>query len=415
MSTHRIVILGGGFGGLTTALELERRCGRIGECEIILVDRSSEHVYTPLLYEVASGFLRESGRICRGKLKGGICVSFEQYREIIGSRRINFIRGEVVGLDRAHKQVLLKQHDPVGYDDLVIALGSETNDYGIPGLMEYAFPMKNLHEAYTLRARLHTFLERYRDGVEEKIAIVVGGAGATGVEFSGELGNFFQKLTRQWVLKAGDWSVRLVEAGPQILAPFSPRVRAAATARLYELGVRIHVNTKIERIEEKTIHLTLDGTTKVLEADVVVWCGGIRPNKVLGNFDLPIGQKGHMDTDVYLRVIGEEEIFALGDATAAAPPLAQAAIKQAALLAENLVRHREGRDLMPWVAPKQWPSIIPVGGRFAILNFKSLIISGRLGYIGRKLADARYLFRILPFKEAWQVWMKGAKTYLQND
>lgn len=415
MSKHRIVILGGGFGGLITALELERRCGRIGACEILLVDRRSEHVYTPLLYEVASGFLREPGRVCRGTLKGGVCVSFEQYREIIGSKRVQFVKDEVVGLDRASKRVLLKEHEPIAYDDLVIALGAETNDYGIKGLVRYAFPLKSLHEAYTLRARLHAFLERYRDGVEERLCVVVGGAGATGVELAGEVGNFFRRLTQEGVLKKSDWSVRLVESGPEILAPFDPRVRAAARKRLRELGVEIQVNTKIHEVKEHAVALTTDGITQEREADVVVWCGGIRPSQTLYHLDLPLGPKGHVDVGATLCVKGETEVFALGDATAVAPPLAQAAIQQASVLAENLVRHREGRSLLAWRAPKRWPAIIPVGGQFAILSFHGWVLVGRLGFLARKVADARYLFRILPPREAWQVWWKGARTYLQND
>lgn len=415
VSVHRIVILGGGFGGLLTALELERRCGRIGACQIILVDRSSEHVYTPLLYEVASGFLQEPGRICRGELKGGVCVSFEQYREIIGSRHVQFVRDEVVGLERSRKQVLLKQHEPITYDDLVIALGSETNDYGIAGLAQYGFPLKSLHEAYKLRGRLHLFLERYRDGVEEKVTIVVGGAGATGVELAGELGNFFQKLTQEQVIKEGAWSIRLVETGPQILAAFNPRVRSIAHARLRKLGVEVMVNTKIDSILEGAIVLSMDGRTSKTEADIVVWCGGVRPSSMLAKFGFLLGPKGHLDVDEYLRVKGEEEIFALGDATAIAPPLAQAAIAQAGALAENLVRHREGRTLRSWKSQKSWPAIIPVGGRFAIMEIGGFVLQGRLGYWARKMADARYLFRILPFKEAWHVWSQGARTYLKND
>ena len=415
VSAHRIVILGGGFGGLMTALEIERRCGCIDECIVTLIDRASEHVYTPLLYEVASGFLQEPGRVCRGELKGGVCVSFEQYREIIGSRHIRFVRGEVIGLNRVSKEVLLKDGESVTYDDLVIALGSQTNYNGISGLQQYAFPMKTLHEAYRLRARIHEFLERYREGVEQNISIVVGGAGATGTELAGELGNFFTRLTREKVLRDGAWSVRLVEAGPEILSAFSSRVRVLARERLARLGVTVLTHTKIEELTEKTIRLTTQQETQETEADVVVWCGGIRPNSLLASFGLPLGPKGHLEVDAFLRVKGEEEIFALGDATAMAPPLAQAAIAQASLLAENLMLHAQKKPLLAWRAKETWPAIIPVGGKFAIITIGRFVFHGTFGYWVRKVADARYLFRILPFKEAWQVWSHGAKTYLSND
>ncbi len=398
-----------------TALELERRCGRIGTCGIILVDRSSEHVYTPLLYEVASGFLQDLGRVCRGELKAGVCVSFEQFRSIIGSRHIRFVRAEVVGVDHSAKQVLLNGGENIPYDDLVIALGSQSNDYGIKGIQQYAFPMKTLHEAYRLRARIHEFLERYRDGVEQKISIIVGGAGATGTELAGELGNFFKRLTHEQVLGDDAWSVQLVETGQEILSAFPSPVRKMARQRLAKLGVTVLTNTRIEELTEKTIRLTTQKETQETEADVVVWCGGIKPNALLASLGMPLVSNGHLDVDAFLRVNGEEEIFALGDVTALAPPLAQVAIAQASTLAENLIRHVEKMPMRVWRAKKTWPAVIPIGGRFAIITIGRFVFQGSLAYWVRKVTDARYLLHILPFKEAWHVWSQGARTYLKND
>lgn len=418
-----VVILGGGFGGLNTALALERLCGQRLSCRITLVDRVSEHLYTPLLYEVASGFLVEPVRTCPGRLRQGVCVGFEEFRTIIGSRHINFLAGEVAGLDQKERQVILTDGRRLNYDVLVVALGSETNFFEVAGAAELTLPLKTLLDAFRVRARLHDFLEFYRAGKEERITLTVVGAGATGVELSCEIGNFFSRLSRVGVLRNGDWSVRLIEAGPEILRGFSAKARQEAGRRLEQLGVEVMTSTRVSAVEKGAIILTAkERPPDRFEADVIVWCGGIRPNRAVSLLGLPLTSDGRLKVGANLRVDSQLPIFALGDAAAVAlpadriaPPLAQVAVEQARLTAQNIIRMKNSQPLQSWAGRLKWPAVIPLGGRRAVAEFGPLCLRGLGAYLLRKAADARYLFSILPPRYAFRVWWQGAKTYLQND
>ncbi len=417
---HKIVILGGGFGGLNVALQLEKRARRLGECEIILVDRRGEHLYTPLLYEVATGFLDAEGPECRGELRGGVCINLEQFRTIIGMKHIHFKRGDVQAIDVSAKTVTIN-NEVVAYDDLVLALGSETAFYDIPGLEDHAYPLKHLGHAFTLRDRLHACLNAYREGKDDKIEIVVGGAGATGTEFAAELAHYLHNLEQTNVIRRGDWSIRLVDALPMILMNFSDDLRGLALKRLASLGVTVATDTKIKSVTDTSLTVEHGGKEERWSTDVTVWCGGIKPASVLASLQLPKGPKGHLMVDEMLQVRGVNNVYSLGDCAqmgsdgTVAPALAQAAIKEAGALAENLVRHRGGDKMVPWHVPNAWHSLLPMGGKYAIGKIGSITVKGWLGYMLRKIVDLAYWKNVLPLRYAFKVWTRGAMTYMKND
>ena len=423
MKQHRILILGGGFAGLNTALELTKRFRHVDGYEIVLIDRHPEHLYTPLLYEVASGCLEDNGRVCRGSLKEGATIGFESFIKMTGSR-VRFHPGELQSIDTVKNLVRLKDQDDLSYDTLVIALGSETNCYGIPGLEQYAYAMKSLREAYRIRARLHDFLERCEQGKERCLDVVIGGAGATGTELAAELAHFFGRLTRTGQLQKKNWSLRLVEMGPQILNTFSPRVRERAMRRLKQLGVQILTDTKIEEVHDRTIRLsTKTGGPETTEADVVVWCGGIQPARMLKQTRLPLGPKGHVVVDGTFLVAGYDSVFALGDCAQFqdphtkefVPPLAQAAIAQSKQLAENIWHHVHHKPLHAWHPPHTWRTILPLGGAYAVSDLGVTVMQGKLGYALRRFVDFLYLYQLLPVRDAFRIWFEGVKVYLKND
>ncbi len=373
------------------------------------------------MYEVATGFLEAEGPDCRGELRGGVCINLEQFRTIVGPKHITFHRGEVTGVDVASKSVLLGNGDKISYDDLVIALGSETAFYGIPGLEEHAYPFKHLGHAFKLRDKLHACLEAYRQGKDNKIEIVVGGAGATGTEFAAELAHYLHGLERASHINTGDWSIRLVDALPNILMNFSDPLRALALKRLASLGVTVATDTKVKSATDKILVVERQGKEETWNADVIVWCGGIKPANVLEALVIPKGPKGHVDVDEMFAVRGVENIYALGDCSQIAifggfaPALAQAATQEARALAENVVRHVENRSQIAWVAPKQWHSLLPMGGKYAIGQLGPIRVSGVLGYLARKVVDLNYWKSVLPMRFALKVWTRGAMTYMKND
>ena len=188
---HQIVIISAGFAGLRTALELEKRRARLGACQITLLDKHGEHIYTPLLYEVCTGELGKSKQYCVEDLSSGVCVRLEEYRRILRSKHIRFKRGEVQGVDPTERRIQLKDGTHLPFDHVVVALGAETATFGVPGVREYASFMKGLSDAFRVRQRLAEFLNAYLEGREERVEVVIVGAGPTGTETAAELANFF--------------------------------------------------------------------------------------------------------------------------------------------------------------------------------------------------------------------------------
>jgi NADH dehydrogenase len=421
VKTKRIVILGAGFGGLKTALELEKQCGQLSAHEIVLIDRRAEHLYTPLLYEVATGFLSKPSRISRGELRQGVSISYDAYMSILCSKMITYKRGEVIGLDTKSQIVHLGGGETMPYDVLLVALGSEVAYYGIPGLKEFSYPLKNLRDAFNLRERIFQFLERYKAGAEPFLSIVVGGGGATGVEFAAEIAHHFRNLERKKFLKKGSWSMTLVDLAPDVLTAFPKDLRRCAQARLESLGIRVLLNTAVKEVTAGAVVVETDGKKTRLEADVFAWCGGIKPSSTLEHLGLPVGPKGHLIVDENFLVMGSKNIFAIGDnaqikaGDGFVPALAQAAYKEAEHVVKNIRRCIEGKALSPWNPPKSWWSIVPLGGKYAAAKIGPFKMMGVLAYLLRKLADLRYWLLILPPLPAFRVWFSGANTYIKND
>jgi NADH dehydrogenase len=416
---HQILILGAGFGGLRTALELEKRRARLGPCQVTLVDKRSEHIYTPLLYEVSTGELHDNKKFCVGDLCSGVAVHLDAYPKILRSKRLRFKRGEVVSVSQEQKRVLLKDGTSLPFDDLVIALGTETSSFGVPGVPEHALFMKCLADAFRIRQRLAEFLQAYVEGKEKRIEIVIGGAGPTGTETAAELGNFFQRLEKNGIVKRGAYEIVLVEAGPDILGMYPESFRSRAKARLKHLGVKIMPNTRVLEVEKKSV-VTSAGE---MNADVTIWSGGVRPLDLVKKLGVPTDEKGWIPVEMTMAVRDRENIWAVGDTASAIDPktgkrtplLAQAAAKEAAVVAENMTRHLERKPPITFHPPAHWITDVPLGGAYAIADFGSWHLGGRLGYFVRKAADLFYFFSILPFGRAFRMWSKGTRVYMKND
>ncbi len=416
---HQIVILGAGFGGLRTALELEKRRARLGPCQVTLVDKRSEHIYTPLLYEVSTGELHNNKKFCVGDLCSGVAVHLDAYPRILRSKRLRFKRGEVVSVNQEQKRVLLKDGTSLPFDDLVIAFGAVTASFGVPGVEEHALYMKCLADAFRIRQRLAEFLQAYVEGREKRIEIVIGGAGPTGTETAAELGNFFQRLEKNGIVKRGASEVVLVEAGPDILGMYSEPFRTSAKARLKHLGVKIMPNTKVLEVKKKTV-VTSAGE---INADVTVWSGGVRPLGIVKKLGVPTDEKGWIPVELTMAVRDREDSWAVGDSASVVDPktskrvplLAQAATKEAAIVAENITRRLERKPLITFHPPAHWITDVPLGGAYAMADFGFWHLGGRFGYFMRKAADFFYFFFFFLFGQALRMWSKGTKLYMKND
>ncbi len=426
---YQIVVIGGGFAGLRTALELDKRRARIGKCEITIVDRVCEHVYTPLLYEVCAGELESCGTAPVKALRSGVAFSLPVYVSRVRRGRIRFVHGVVEGIDTEKKVVSVNGARLLPYNALVVAPGVTTNTFGIPGVEACALKLKTLGGSIAVRERLCALVAEVMAGKKDRMQVVVCGAGATGTEFAAELAHWFRVIERAQAWNPGTARVVLVDAGPTLLSAFSARVQKRAATRLAELGVEIRLGTSVEKMEVGTVCLvkkTKEGnvlSSEQVASDISVWTAGIKPHDAVSTWNLTTDAKGSIVVDATFAVKDRLDVYALGDAAALfhpktnarVPALAQAAIKESAIVAENLVRRLERKLPVNWTPPEKWISVIPLGGAFALADLGSVVISGKLGYAIRRLVDLIYFFSILPPRTAWKIWRKGMEEFGKND
>ena len=389
---HHIVIVGGGAGGLILATKLGDRLGRRGKARVTLVDCVLTHVWKPLLHEIAAGTLQAAA---------------DGLDYLVHARRHHFTfeLGRMTGLDRRAKEILLEPvHDAsgaeivpaqrLGYDTLVIAVGSMLNDFGVPGVTEHCLYLDSLAQAERIQQRvLGKFLRGHsesRTAGPRRLQVAIVGAGATGVEFAAELRHAGRQLVG-YGLRGFDpdrsIEVRLIEAAPSVLPALPERLQVATTRELEALDVQIHTGQQVREVTAEGIH-TRSGD--FFPADLIVWTAGVKGPSWLAQLDgLEVNRLGQLVVDQTLKVTRDENIFALGDCAACpqpnsdrpVPPRAQAAHQQAHTLAKSLARRVEGKATLPFHY-KDYGSLISLSsgtvGNLMGNLFRSVTIEGRI-------------------------------------
>jgi len=387
---HRIVIVGGGAGGLELATRLGRKLGRRGKAQIELIDANTTHLWKPLLHEVATGAL-DSG--------------IDELNYLAHGRRhgFHFQLGRMRHLDREQKEVVLatikdEQGDVlvperrIGYDTLVIAIGSITNDFGTPGAQEHCFFLDNRRQAERFHQTLLREFLRANAGSAEPAGLDIGivGAGATGVELSAELYNTAEVLVSygEEKLNPGNLRVHLIEAGERILPALPPRLSASAKRELENLGVSVHTQTLVTEVSEQGFH-TKDG--QIIPARMRVWAAGVRAQGFLTNLGLETNRANQLVVNASLQT-ADPSIFAMGDCACVlqdgkpVPPRAQAAHQQASHLYLALQAQLKQQPL-PTFTYRDKGSLVSlsrystVGSLMGNLTKGSMMIEGRLARI----------------------------------
>ncbi|HUO79732.1 MAG TPA: NAD(P)/FAD-dependent oxidoreductase [Steroidobacteraceae bacterium] len=393
---HRIVIVGGGAGGLELATHLGDRLGRRGRATVTLIDRSRTHVWKPLLHKVAAGTLDP----------GDHELDYFAQAHWHGFR---YQQGEMVGLERAARRLRLAPvvdadgavvvpARAVPYDTLVVAIGSQTNDFGTPGAAQHAISLDSAEQAERFHARLlNTCLKADLEPLAPApgaLGIVIIGAGATGVELAAELHKVVRELVAYGFDRIDperDLRLTIVEAAPRIL-PALPERLAAATLGLLE---RLHVEVLSgERVVEVGAHGVRTASGRVVPAALVVWAAGVKAPDWLRDLDgLESNRQNQLLVTPTLQTTRDEAIFALGDCAACAwpgknttvPPRAQAAHQQASYLARALPRRLAGAPLSPW-RYRDFGSLVSLGRYSTVGSLMDSITRGSLmveGYFAR--------------------------------
>ena len=381
MKKTRILILGGGFGGLYAALEFEKR--RDPDLEITLVSQDNFFLFTPMLHEIAASEL-------------DIADVVNPMRKML--RHVSFFQGAVDSIDLENKQVVVSHgfdshSHALGYDHLIFALGSVTNFFGLPGLAERAVTMKSLGDAIELRNRLIAHLEEADTECAAKdreplLTFVVAGGGFAGVETIGSINDFIHEalpyyphIPRELV------RVVLVHPGEYPLPELGESLGRYTAKQLAKRGVEIHAKTKVKGVTPREVELS-DGTR--ITSFTLVWTAGTSPNPTLDLVDVP-RERGRIMVNAEMQVEGHPGLWSLGDCAvvpnidepgACHPPTAQHASREGAVLARNIVASIRGKALKPF-------------------RFKTL---GLLASIGQRTGVARILGVNFSGFIAWWLW-----------
>jgi len=409
----RIVIAGAGFGGITAALTLARYRRRWEEeAEVILIDRHRHQLYTPALYEIAA---IPRGYTSDHSLKASPLIPIA---EIIRGKPITFLCDEVTGLEPELKTLFLESRGGVRYDKLIVALGSETNYFGIPGLKEMSFPLKTPDDALRLRNAIeHSF------SAKDSLKIVVGGGGSSGVELVAEFVNFICTLNAHSPEKNNLCNVHflLIEAAQTLLPGFAPWVAERAEKRLKKLGIEVRTRATLTQITPQELSF-MDGSREPY--DIFIWTGGVKGSSVLTQFHLPLSSKGAVLINQYLHPQGNaKDIYAIGDSATFINPLTRTPLlwnvpvaeSQGRSAAHNILRTLERRSEYPFVPLKKYPFILAVGKKYAIADLVLIRFSGFLGWTAKTLVELRYLLFILPPRSALFHWWRNIWLYRSND
>jgi NADH:ubiquinone reductase (H+-translocating) len=394
----RIVVVGGGAGGLELATRLGDRLGRRGTAEVILIDKARAHLWKPLLHEIAAGSM-DLGHHELNYLAQAHWHCFE------------YSTGEMIGLDRSRREVLVgpvteengTEVTPARgcpYDILVLAVGSLTNDFGTPGVLQHAICLETADEAARFHRRLVNACLRAQHQNEPlrpgQLQVAIVGAGATGVELAAEL----HKTTRELVAFGldridpdRDITLHLIEAADRILPALPPRISKSAAELLGRLGVKIYTSARVAAVMPNGIRLADGG---VVKAELVVWAAGVKAAAFLHNLDgLETNASNQLVVRQTLQTTRDDAIFAIGDCAACpwpernelVPPRAQAAHQQATHLSKQLPRMLAGQPLQPWHY-RDFGSLVSLGEYSTVGS-----LMGKL--VGRSLFVEGYFARLM--------------------
>jgi len=379
MKKPRVLIVGGGFGGLYAALAFEKR--RNPDVEVTLINQENFFLFTPMLHEVAASDL-------------DLTHIVNPIRKML--RHVRFFEGEVQSVNLAERCVVVahgfdRHTHALEYDHIVFALGSVTNFHNIPGLQERAVTMKSLGDAIELRNRLIEHLEEAdtecaANDREPLLSFVVAGGGFAGVETVGSINDFLKEALPYYPnLKPEMVRVVLVHPGDFVLPELGEQLGRYASRKLAERGVEIFPNTKVNAVTRREVELT-DGTR--VESFTLVWTAGTSPHPLINQLDLP-KDRNRLKVSAAMGVESHPGVWALGDCAVIPdegggyqPPTAQHASREGKVLARNIIATIRGKDLSSF-------------------QFKTL---GLLASIGRRTGVARILGINFSGFVAWWLW-----------
>ena len=369
MNRPKIVILGGGFGGLAAARALYKAA------DVTVVDRHNYQTFLPLLYQVSTA---------------GLAADHVAYpiRGALRKTSVKFRMASPISIDHRSKEVKLDSSEVLKFDHLIVALGSVTADFGIAGVKEFSLGMKSVSEALTIRAEIMRRFEdlcRFEDDTQFFVTVI--GGGPTGVEMAGAIAELIRgPLKSDQAAVAKNIKVTLVEAGPRLLPPFAPSLSERTKKDLEKLGVTVLLNSAVKELQHRKV-LLKDGST--LQSEITIWAAGVKGADAMKDLNLPV-EANRIAVEPTMQVKNYPYIWALGDIAGAKgrdglplPMVAPVAIQQGKFIAKQIKRIVQGKNLE---------------------SFKYLD-KGSMATIGRNKAVVQVRWFKLAGPLAWLVWL----------
>lgn len=381
----KVVIVGGGFGGVYTARNLQKYfdCDSL---DVTLINRANFFLFTPLLHEVATGGLTPDSIV-------------EPIREVFRGTCVKIVEDNVVEIDRTAK-IVKTANTTYSYDYLVVSPGAETSYFGIPGAKEHSFSLKNLQDAVALRNHIINVCETaVSTKNKDLLSVAIVGAGPTGVELTAELVEYMQHTLCAYYKNSGftteDIKVSIITATPDLVSMFPEKMRILAAEELHRKGVEIKANAIVSKVEPGLLTFKDEST---LKAHTIIWVAGVTPtvSEIKG---LEAGPKGRMEVNESLQSVHNPEIFSLGDAGGSHPMLAQVAVQQGEAVATNIHALIHNIPLVKFNF-FQKGLLISVGQWYAIGNFGKITLHGRLMWV---LWRGIYLFNFLSWRKRFEI------------
>ena len=377
MIKPKVVILGGGFGGLAAARALYKTA------EVTVVDRHNYQTFLPLLYQVSTA---------------GLAADHVAYpiRGALRKTSVKFRMGSPLAIDHKNKEVKLDSSEVLKFYHLIVALGSTTADFGIPGVTEFTLGMKSVHEALTIRAEIMRRFEdlcRFED--DTRLAITVIGGGPTGVEMAGAIAELIRgPLKSDQKQAAAQIDITIIEAGDRLLPTFSPILSKRTKKDLEKLGVKVLVGSPVAGVENRKITLK---DNQVLPSEITIWAAGVKGSNAMAQLSLPVSGN-RVVVEPTMQVKNYPNIWALGDIAGALgkdgrplPMVAPVAIQQGKFIAKQITRLSSGKELKEFKYLDKG-SMATIGRNKAVVEVKGFKLSGPIAWL---IWVALHLFYLL--------------------
>lgn len=379
----KVVIAGGGFGGVKTALELSNKQG----IEVSLLTAKAEFEHHGSLYR--SAFTTSPPEVVL------------RLEDIFSdAKNIKIVQDPIANIDPSKKTAITAKGQMFQYDSLVLALGSIVNYFNVEGMHQYAATTRTVPATIDLRGRI---VQLCRSATASP-SIVIVGAGATGVELAGDLQIFVDMIARKYGTARKRLKITLVESKPVVLPTFSSKISAKARQRLLSLGIDLKTNVKVVRCDASRVLLE----TGEIPSDLTIWAGGNKPVEFFAHFPAIFSFKNDLvQVDDHLRVPAAHDIYVIGD-TACTPysGMAQTALYDAKFLASNILYQKAG---LPLAFYKPIPPlyVVPIGRNWAVMQQGKSARTGYTAWLQRHQADAKLFKDFEPYKKAVKTWRRG--------